>query len=169
MKRQVMSTRNIINLIKSYAEGKNYVEIGVFKGYVLAEVAEVAKSAVGIDDFSQFDELGENRADTIRRIEGKAKLIEGDCYAPNVLKQVRQPDVIFYDAGHTYEDTKKAIECYGKKLKKGGIMIFDDWNHEPTRLAALDNMTDFKLIFEQFSPKNADSEWWNGIAVYEKL
>lgn len=168
MKREMMTTNKIIELVKRYAKGKNYVEIGIFRGILLSEVATVAKKATGIDNFSQFDD-GTNEATARKRCEGLAEIITGDCYSPDVIKQIKgKIDVLFYDAGHTYAETKQAIEMYLPKMKKGGVIIFDDWNHKPVR-DALVHSDGLELLIEKFTDKNASEDWWNGIAVFSVL
>ena len=43
-----------------------------------------------------------------------------------IMKNV-QVDIIYIDAGHEYEAVLLDIQLYWKLLKKGGVMIFDDW------------------------------------------
>lgn len=171
-----MSTQKVIDLIKGYAKGKNYLEIGVYRGGMLSEVAKVAKNATGIDNFSQFDPTGENERAVWNKISGmlNVTMIVGDCYDQNTIDQVKNNsiDVFFYDGDHTEQGTYDAIVKYLPKLKKQAILIIDDWNHEPARLgtqkALIDLVQiDFTNVMEQFSPKNADPEWWNGIAVFK--
>lgn len=37
-------------------------------------------------------------------------------------------DLIYIDAGHTYAQTNKNIEQWYSKIKKGGVLYFDDYN-----------------------------------------
>lgn len=164
MKREMMTTDQIIEMVKGYAKGKVYLEIGIFRGKLLSEVGKVAKKAIGIDNFSQFDD-GTNEAIARERCEGVAKIITGDCYSPEVYNQIKgKVDVLFYDAGHSYSETKSAMEIYAAKVKKGGLIIMDDWNVEHIRAATMDSVP-CEVIFEKFTPKNASEDWWNGIAV----
>ncbi len=70
----MMTTDQIIEMVKGYAKGKIYLEIGIFRGKLLSEVGKVAKKATGIDNFSQFDD-GSNEAIARERCEGLAKII----------------------------------------------------------------------------------------------
>jgi predicted O-methyltransferase YrrM len=38
-------------------------------------------------------------------------------------------DALFADAGHTYEDTKKYLDTMHSRMKKGGIIVVDDYNN----------------------------------------
>lgn len=174
--REIMSTQNIIDLIKSYASGKNYLEIGVFRGGMLSEVAKNARTATGIDNFSQFDK-GENQKAVESKIKDldNCKLIVGDCYDSKIRSKVKNNsiDVFFYDGDHTEKGTENAIIQYAPKLKDKSILIVDDWNHEPARTGTfgafdkLEKEYEFKIEYIVNSPKNADPEWWNGLAVFE--
>lgn len=174
--REIMSTQNIIDLIKGHADGKNYLEIGVFRGGMLSEVAKVAKTAIGIDNFSQFDN-GQNKDAVLGKIQGldNCKLIEGDCFDSKVKRKVKNKsiDVFFYDGDHTAKATEKAIVEYAPKLKDKAILIIDDWNHNPAMIGTdkalykLQSEFSFKPIFQKFTFKNASPDWWNGIAVFE--
>ena len=165
MKREMMTTDNIIELVKSYAKGKKYVEIGIFRGVLLSKVAEVAKSAIGIDNFSQFDD-GTNKAAVLARITKNCTILEGDCFDGAILSQIKGVDVIFYDAGHSYDDTMNAFRHYYTKLKKGGIFILDDWNMPHIERAA--NDFGVEPILQHLTEKNASDDWWNGIAVFKR-
>lgn len=172
--REIMSTQNIIDLIKGHAEGKNYLEIGVFRGGMLSEVAKVAKTAIGIDNFSQFDN-GQNKQAVLGKIQGldNCKLIEGDCFDYKVKRKVKNNsiDVFFYDGDHTAKATEQAIIQYAPKLRDKAYLIIDDWNHDPARQGTLSGLVDidfmYSLIFQKNTPKNASTDWWNGIAVFQ--
>jgi predicted O-methyltransferase YrrM len=170
MKYEKMTTDTIIELVKGYAKDKAYLEIGVYRGVLLSEVAKVAKTAIGIDDFSQFDTEGTNKQTTLERIGDTAKLIDGDCYSGTVTKRIKHVDVLFYDAGHTYQQTSKALELYTKKMKKGGVIIIDDWNVPHIQQATSDIIGGIsKLVEEHFTEKNGSDDYWNGIGVFRLL
>ena len=42
---------------------------------------------------------------------------------------VPQADLIYIDASHEYEDVKRDIEYYWKRLRKGGVMFGDDYGN----------------------------------------
>lgn len=62
----------------------------------------------------------------------KMKLFLGDSRLtlPAYAETHREEfDFIHVDGGHTYDVFSSDYECTYKMLKKGGIMIFDDYNH----------------------------------------
>ena len=176
--KEIMSSTNIVQLIKGYALGKDYLEVGVYRGAMLQHAGSVAKTATGIDNFSLFDAQGENEKAAKEKITGmeNTRLIVGDCYAEATKKQVEDKsiDVFFYDAGHTAEETEKGILGYAYKLRDRAVIIVDDWNHEPARegtykaieILRFAGLHAVKLAIEHFTTKNADADWWNGIAVF---
>lgn len=173
MKREMMTTQNIIDMVKGFANGKNYLEIGIYRGHLLAEVGKVAKRATGIDDFSQFNDEKDNKEAVLSKIGENVRLIEGSCYDPNISSQVEKLDVIFYDAGHTKEETLKALEIYWPKLKTGGVFILDDWNHTPVYDAfhefIVKKYVKYEVLVEKYTHKNASPDWWNGVFAFKKL
>ena len=60
-------------------------------------------------------------------------------------------DVLYIDAGHTYESCKADFDNYSLFLKKGGIIIFDDYTqpNNPTNgvKKVVDELIGYKLIY----------------------
>lgn len=49
-----------------------------------------------------------------------------------------EADLIYIDAGHDYDSVKADFTLYSKLLKDDGVILIDDWHHEPIRRAAKD-------------------------------
>jgi hypothetical protein len=45
------------------------------------------------------------------------------------------PDAVYIDAGHDYRSVKNDLSNWASILKKGGVLIGDDWHHPPIKQA----------------------------------
>lgn len=170
-----MTSAKVKALIQNYAKGKRYLEIGVFRGATLSSAGEVAKKAVGVDNFSQFDNgTNEARAKEVIKDLKNTFLIVGDCFEESTFKKVkakaRKYDVFFYDGDHKSKPTFQALIQYAKILSPGAIVIIDDWNQDSVRegLELAQKELNLELVEEHFTTANAQRDsYWNGIAVFE--
>jgi predicted O-methyltransferase YrrM len=170
--KEAMTTTQIAQMLCDLSSGKNYVEIGIYRGVLFAEVAKVAKTATGIDNFSLFDAQGTNHAAALERIKDipTAKIYNQDCYDSTVRARFKKNsiDVLMYDACHTFIETLNALELYEPKVKRNGAIVVDDYNDAPVRAAVkqfCDNVEGWRVVEVRETPKNASDDWWNGIAV----
>jgi predicted O-methyltransferase YrrM len=128
--------------IKNAQDGAKFVEIGVWKGgstaYMGVEIFNSTKKIEydAIDTFEGSKEHGivvglyEEAYDNLKPlIDAKVvNLIKGHSqelvsnYADESL------DFCFIDGSHEYEDVKKDIQAYLKKVKKGGILAGHDYD-----------------------------------------
>lgn len=170
-----MTTDLILKMIQGYCKDLNYLEIGVFRGATLANAGEVAKLAVGIDDFSQFDADGFNQKATYDKIKhlDNCELIKGDCYKRatiNKAKKLGPFDVFFYDGHHGELQTYNAIKKYHSLMSDSYFLIIDDWNLEHVQKGTDSALADLKIksviIEKHLTEKNASKDYWNGIAVF---
>lgn len=51
-----------------------------------------------------------------------------------------QADFIYIDAGHEYDSVKADLLNYRRLVKKGGILVGDDWFHGPIKQAVADSL-----------------------------
>jgi len=181
------SIRNRILLNELIKDNDLYLEIGVWRGstFIAALYENNPKLAVAIDNFSQFDESGENVKvftnavyENLPHLLDKAFLINNDCFNLTPEEKAFIPDninVYFYDGAHEAVDQKAALTYYHDKLANEFIYIVDDWNYEPARIGTRQAFEELGILvhkeWELFTDFNGDrTSWWNGfyLAVCEK-
>jgi predicted O-methyltransferase YrrM len=126
---------------------KNYVEIGVHNGGSMGMVMEAKYplNAVGVDLFRtnyekgaisyERDELSMDRTreniDRCRNPDQVYKLVQGHSNDPETIEAVKAQlsriDVLFIDGDHRLEGVKKDFEDYAPLVRKGGVILFDDY------------------------------------------
>ena len=62
-------------------------------------------------------------------------LLKGNSYFDNTEEEFKKKvkcelDLLFIDGDHTYDGVKNDFERYNKYVKKGGFIVFDDYQHE---------------------------------------
>ncbi len=194
------SGKRLITLLKRAAERllrpekTVYLEIGIFKGLTLLSVGDHLKTATdspaqiyGIDNFSQFDTDGENKATVekgMKRLNlDRVHLINHDF--EDALSRLsdfidnQKVGVYFIDGPHDYRSQLMCLQMALPYLADDCLIVIDDCNYQHVRLATKDFLTcfpEFKLAFEGYTrchPKNALAEeelqfrqtWWNGVNV----
>lgn len=170
-------------------DGGCYVEVGVYQGLTLTAVASAVSGsyAYGIDNFSQFDGLGKNKAIVEKRINANrlhnAFLINADYEdaLENLSEFIGNSKVgtYFVDGPHDYRSQLMCLLLAKRHLSDSAVIVIDDSNYRHVRLANRDFLIsnpDFKLLFEAYTtchPNNmADNDredarrgWWNGVNV----
>ena len=126
------------NALANYAEGKDCLEIGSYKGKSSYYIAEKAKSLVCIDsfrsdvsgqtqfvDYTTLQEFLKNTSKfkNIIPIIGRSEDVSGQF-------KDEQFDMIFVDGMHDYESVSTDIKHYWPKLKIGGVMCFHDYQKD---------------------------------------
>ena len=171
------------------AEESCYLEIGVFQGLTLLSVAasRPGLECVGIDNFSQFDAGGRNRAileDRRRRLGAtNARLIDSDyevAFNGALLRLgEKRIGLYFVDGPHDYRAQRMCLDLALPLLAADAVIVVDDANYPHVRQANCDflrTQPDFRLIFEAYTrchPSNMSSSearrsgqgWWNGVHV----
>ena len=99
--------------VEKIPENGLYLEIGVYKGRSLWVARKVSKPSVEIWGIDELEEPN---------IEG-TNYIKSNSHTAKWDKSV---DLLFIDAGHSYEDCKGDIEKYVPFVKKGGVVLFHD-------------------------------------------
>lgn len=110
-----------------------YLEVGVDRGKSLSIVRRVSKAKVYGVDINRPPELHE-------WLETKPAVtfLQGD--SSEIAKTFKETiSLIFIDGDHSYLGCKKDIEAWFPKMKKGGVMLFHDYDQtSPGVIQAVD-------------------------------
>ncbi len=173
----------------SVSVDRPYVEVGVFRGLSLASVAQIVDPApaIGIDNFSLFDEDGMNQAEALKVLDRNglkcARVIDADFEAAidGLLSEGMQnrAGLFFVDGAHDYRSQLIALLKARNLIAPSGIIVVDDANYAHVRQSTkdfLDHFPDYALVFEAYTraaPMNlpeaeraaARNGWGNGVHV----
>jgi hypothetical protein len=178
----------LISACKKFCNFTNiYLELGVFKGSTLINVAINNKkiSCIGVDNFSLFNDKGVNYKQLKKRIKknniSNIKIINKDVEEaiPFIKRLNKKIGVLFIDASHDYRSQFVTLLKYKEFLSKKCLIIIDDCNYYHVRKATSDFLSvekNFKLIFQSYSKthvanmrnidkKKAYNGFWNGVNV----
>jgi SAM-dependent methyltransferase len=138
-------------IVSQIPEGGKFLEIGVYKGSILALTQTVSKhlnlniTSYGLtplsnagDKYSNYDYLdyGYYISFLYHKLEidiNDTIIIEGlstDENAKEAAKIESPYDVVYIDGGHDYETVINDIELCNQILKPGGILVMDDASSE---------------------------------------
>jgi cephalosporin hydroxylase len=153
-----------------------FMEIGVFRGQILALVSLLAERhgkkvrRIGITPLDTSDGHWESdyEADIIRlhdvfNIKDDYELIRLDSTNPNAIKLASQnpPDVLYIDGGHTYEVVKSDLTNYLPILKVGGTLVIDDCNNAiPMPWGYFQGIQSVSLAVDEVLPREGSTEYW---------
>jgi len=169
-------------------ENSTYLEVGVYQGLTLASVAATRQlESFGIDNFSQFDLDGKNKATVLQRADrhslGNLHLIDEDFETAllNMERFIgeRKVGLYFVDGPHDYRSQYLCLDFARSILADNCLIVIDDCNYEHVRRANADWLLanpEYTLVFEAYTdkhPKNmtaselvaAKKGWWNGVNV----
>jgi cephalosporin hydroxylase len=59
-------------------------------------------------------------------INDKIRMVEGNSHSEETFRQVRRADLVYLDAGHTYDDVMQDILMYGPMARK--VLCGDDYD-----------------------------------------
>ena len=172
-------------LVKNLNEG-SYLEVGIFKGYTILNTAVRTRTPhIAVDDFSQFDKDGQNKAIFLKGAEGLDHISLFDMhyedYFASLDNNKRDVGVYFFDATHDYRSQFMGIALATKTLLPGAIVLVDDANYHHVRYACYDLLKVYpslKLLGEMYTPchpmqmtsdqkHDALRGWWNGCIVMQ--
>ena len=163
-------------IVKKMPDEFTFMEIGVFRGQILAIVSLLAERhgkkvrRIGITPLDTSDGHWESdyEADIIRlhdvfNIKDDYELIRLDSTNPNAIKLASQnpPDVLYIDGGHTYEVVKSDLNNYLPILKVGGTLVIDDCNnaiHMPW--GYFQGIQSVSLAVDEVLPREGSTEYW---------
>jgi cephalosporin hydroxylase len=163
-------------IVKKMPDEFTFMEIGVFRGQILAIVSLLAERhgkkvrRIGITPLDTSDGHWESdyEADIIRlhdvfNIKDDYELIRLDSTNPNAIKLASQnpPDVLYIDGGHTYEVVKSDLTHYLPILKVGGTLVIDDCNNAiPMPWGYFQGIQSVSLAVDEVLPREGSNEYW---------
>lgn len=126
-------------LLVELATGKDYMEVGAFKGFSAWCVAHVAASVLSIDTF-KADDAGQRQCDHFTtlaeydRVTAEfghivTRLPFSSERAFDLLPTAATWDVVFIDAMHTYEGVQDDIARWWPRVRPGGVLCLHDYGH----------------------------------------
>ena len=126
----------LYDIINLYPEGYelNYVEVGCYAGgssclvsqrkntnIISIDLGSPVSPEIAKKNFTKFNVHGNN----YQYIQGNSHLNETLEKLKNIVTNI---DVLFIDGDHTYGGVKKDFEMYSPLVRRGGYIIFDDYN-----------------------------------------
>lgn len=134
--------------VRELGDGSRIVEVGCWKGKSIAYLAvEVINSGKDIkidavdtwkgtpdesyhqqDIYIKTDKLYQLFLNNISSLSDVINPIRMTSVEASNLYEDNSIDVVFIDAGHTYEDVKKDIIAWKPKVKKGGYLAGHDYH-----------------------------------------
>lgn len=163
-------------IVKKMPDEFTFMEIGVFRGQILAIVSLLAERhgkkvrRIGITPLDTSDGHWESdyEADIIRlhdvfNIKDDYELIRLDSTNPNAVKLASNnpPDVLYIDGGHTYEVVKSDLTHYLPILKVGGTLVIDDCNNAiPMPWGYFQGIQSVSLAVDEVLPREGSTEYW---------
>lgn len=176
--------RHFLNNLQTEFPNKNYLEIGIWRGttFTSSLFKNKFKSALGIDNFSQWGENGQVKIDMFEKLEkhlnySKSKNIEfiEDDYKKVDYTKFEKFDIYFYDGNHSFAEQYNAFTVLDPYLSDTFICMVDDWNYKDAELGTryAFKLLNYNVIKEWIMSADFDGDldkWWNGfyIAIIEK-
>lgn len=137
---------------KRIAEGGTYLELGSFMGGSLLCVYEATKSSgrtinyIAIDSFQErigsishqhLADKGLSTEDYFHKFTSSIPRLTLIKFKTDDVKDKikdNSVDLMFIDAGHSYEEVTKDLINYWPKLKKDGILLGHDYRHKSPKV-----------------------------------
>lgn len=173
-----LKIRHLLNNLGAIS--RNYLECGVHKGGHFCSVVfrNDIVNAVGIDNYSEFNQGGETKKECLDNIMRFAPahlhfdLIEKDCFQVKDEFPEDYFDLYNYDAQHTESSQQRAVYHFIEEMKNEYIMVVDDWvfngveqgTRNGIKLANLKVLGEWVMLTPQGEPEN--DHWHNGYAVF---
>ena len=149
----------IYDIITSFDQDNlSCLEIGPYAGASAALMSSNLKvnKVVSIDIAPQNEEVCKRNVNKFKNNNCDYHFIVGDSMSiqtVNILEKIcTEFDIIFIDGDHRYDYVISDFKLYSPKLKKGGYLIFDDYNdlvHCPDVRSAVDFIVE-NLIDKEF-------------------
>src|SRR3990167_10771049 len=112
------------NAIRDFTKGI-YVEVGTLHGVSAYAASENALVVYSIDIYDWQPKVSDNPK--IRYIKGTSEDFVGISRV-DVEKITSWIDTVFIDGSHEYDSVKRDCDALIPLVKKGGIIMFDDYN-----------------------------------------
>jgi len=171
---------NIRHLLNNLgAISTHYLECGSHVGSTLISTVfgnDNLQSAIGIDNFSLFDEGQNARADFLKHcdthIPNRYKLLEQDYFSVT-KKEIPNPiDLYLFDGAHDYESQKKGITHFAQFLADEAIVMVDDTDWDEPLQGTMDGLQESGLKIKYIRTLSSgvrsdcgERGWWNGFIV----
>ena len=147
---------------------KNYLEIGVFDGGVISEVAKhyQDKKCYGIDPFIEDGctghisgcQVGESmsirKENTYKACESLQNVHIYEVKSDDFYKQLTDEQVeelnigcVVVDGAHDVESVKNDVHLALKLVGPGGLIVFDDWQMDSVRETVTAELPNAELIY----------------------
>jgi hypothetical protein len=156
-------------------EDQVYLNVGVWNGFTFLAglVNNPDKVCIGVDNFSEF---GGPRSEFLKRFEKYRSLnhrfYDADYREYLTNRHSEEIGFYFYDGPHSLKDQVEGLELAERFFASHCIILVDDTNEPAPRKATLDFVEsrrhDYRVIFDQRTPRNQHPTFWNGITIVEK-
>ena len=166
------------------SESNAYVEIGVYRGGTLLEVAKNTKGlCVGIDNFSLFNDNNDNEQHIREQIDRFAldnvQLLPLDFERALANFEDLVPEkkigLLLVDGGHDYRSQLMALMAARRVLADDCLVVIDDANYGHVRQAGYDFVnthSEWEVSCEILTPNHPNKGgrhlWWNGIQIISR-
>lgn len=158
----------------------HYLECGSHVGSSLISTVygnHNLKSAIGIDNFSLFDEGHNAKKDFLKHcdlhIPNMYKLLEKDYFTVTEKDIPNKIDLYLFDGAHDYESQKKGITYFSKFFAEETIVLIDDFNWNEPQQGTWDGMREagLKIVWAAILDSSVRSDcgdfgWWNGTGIF---
>ena len=165
-----------------------FLEIGVFRGQILAIVEYLADKAekdatrYGVTPLDSSDGHWESDyAADINRVHEEFKImkgyqiLKGSSTDPAIIataKKIRGIDILYIDGGHAYDVVRSDIEHYAPLVKPGGYLVIDDCNNRLDMpdgyFRGIESVS--KAVDEVFPPFTQNEDWeYIGSVVHNRI
>jgi protein O-GlcNAc transferase len=178
-----MTTANVMQLLNFAVDcmepGEIYCEIGCFQGATLigALLNHPEQVAYAVDNFSRFDEHGENLEkliDNLTRFGIEEQVVFCEQDFEEFFWELREVNfeekigVYFYDGAHDYRSQILGLLLIKPFLADRALIIVDDSNRSAVHQANWDFIASHphcQMLFDLPTRGNGDRTFWNGIQV----
>jgi hypothetical protein len=172
-------TRQLLNQLGKIST--SYMEIGVLNGGTFCSVLDGnSLNAYAVDHWKDDTQASNGttniKSDKQTFIENVKKFKNNNqvrLFDSNFLQvdksKIDYIDMFFYDADHTYDMTKMAVNYFSDKFKNESILIFDDANFDGVVSGAKDGIREsgLNIIYEKIILNELEDsdQWWNGLFI----
>ncbi len=146
--------RHSIRFAVEYFKGKeiDVIEIGVYKGENVESIIE----CLNVQSIYLVDPRIEL---SYRKLDGFDACEFLQMYSDDAVEKFPKVDFIYIDGDHTYEQVKKDMDNYWKKVKKGGILAGHDIFRAEEDYGVAKAFVEF-CSENKLKPYISRTDWW---------